>query len=139
MITVIIGPSCSGKTTLAKRLHAESPLASLYFTDDFKGEGFEQSLYALMEALGRDTNPDKIIEGVQVPRLLRKGLENKSFHADRVIQCVADDDVRDQRYLARGDDKDIEKRKTFDKMVQGIFDEYITAETNKPELVIYRS
>lgn len=139
MITVIHGPSCSGKTTLAKHLHSLNPLASLYFTDDYIDEGFEKSLYALMENIARDPNPDKIIEGVQVARLLRKGAENKSFRADQIIICEAEEAVRDQRYVARGDGKDVDKRKAFDAMIQGIFDEYVAMETNKPTIVYHRS
>lgn len=138
MITVIIGKTCSGKTTLAKRLHEESPLASLYFTDDYIPHGFDKALYVLMEDLRKDLNPDKIVEGVQVPRLLRKGFKDSSFHADRIILCEAEDGTRNQRYDARGkEDKDA--RDQFDAMILGIFEDYWNMETNKPKLEHYKS
>lgn len=139
MITVILGPSCSGKTTLAKRLHEERPLSSLYFTDDYIGYEFAEAVDILIADISRDPNPDKIIEGVQAARMLRKGHRENSFRAGEIIVCSADESVRDQRYKARNDGKDIEKRKTFDKVIQDILNEYLSEDKNAPTIKFYHT
>lgn len=140
MITVIIGKSASGKTTLLEKLRLENPDASVYKTDDYIPYGFEEAVYVMLRDLKKDTNPNIFIEGVQVPRLLRKGLEQNSFKADKIIICQAHDYTRRQRHRARGStEKQFVKRDSFDKMVMGIFQEYIGAVRNKPVIEYYNT
>lgn len=122
-IVVIVGLPATGKTTLAKKLQEAHDKYSLYHTDDYIEHGFKESLYVMMRDIEADKNRYKIIEGVQAYRLLRKGLELKTFFADCVIICSADYQTRLRRYKERGEDKDFT---TFDKTLNKIWSDYIS-------------
>lgn len=122
-IVVIVGLPATGKTTLLNELQEANEKYSLYHTDDYIEHGFKESLYVMMRDLEADKNPYKIIEGVQAYRLLRKGLELKTFYADLVITCSADYQTRLTRYQQRGENKDFT---TFDKTLGKIWSDYIS-------------
>lgn len=101
-LVVIIGMPAAGKSTVATYI-AENvlPKHSLYSTDDYIDYGYEQSLYALMKDMSYDSNPKKIIEGVQGYRFLRKTIE-REIAVDCIVDVQTPEAVRFARYLARG-------------------------------------
>lgn len=102
-IIVVVGLPASGKSTVTDGLMAKYKTRSpkLYRTDDYIKYEFKESLYVMLRDLKRDLSPFKIIEGVQGYRLLRKGLQLKSFNPDLVIVCIADKATRQARFIAR--------------------------------------
>lgn len=140
MLTVIVGKSASGKSTLARKLKAENPDASLYLTDDYIPYGFKDSMYALMQDLIKDPNTNKIVEGVMVPRLLRKGLETGLLRADKIIVTWANESKRQARHNERGSSMEsVIRRKSFDETVLTILAEYLGKEQNKPIVEYYET
>jgi deoxyadenosine/deoxycytidine kinase len=125
-LTMIWGFSCTGKTTLAEKLSKENN-AILFKTDSYIDKGFKESIYFLMEDLKQWRSRKIIIEGVQVPRLLRAGLL-----PNIIIHCVTDDNTRLIRYKDRGKSvEDFDKRYYFDKAQETIWNEYIKNSTVK--------
>ncbi len=123
---VIIGKSATGKTTLADKLSKEFTSYRLFRTDDYASYGYEQSLYVLMEDLKNHNGP-KIIEGVQGYRLLRKGIELGTFQADLILITKASMEDRIKRYAKRGESDKIKKLVGFDKNLDTVWRDYITA------------
>ena len=99
-LVVIIGLPAAGKSTVADQVAGILPGHDLYRTDDYIDFGYEQSLYALMKDMAYNTNPRKIIEGVQGYRFLRKTLE-RDIVVDCIVEVQTSPQVRAQRYLAR--------------------------------------
>jgi dephospho-CoA kinase len=123
-IIVIIGFPATGKTTLATMLQDEVlPDHSLISSDDYIDLGYKQSLYGMLRDIERDTNPKKIIEGVQCYRLLRKAAQTGVIKIDTVITVHCDDEERLNRYKAR-------HKKTypeaFDKNLRTVYTEYLS-------------
>lgn len=140
MLTVIIGKSASGKTTLARKMAAENPDASIYFTDDYIPHGFEKAVYIMMRDILADKKEHKIVEGVQVPRLLRHGARTGLLHADKIIICRAHVLTRRARHVQRGSTAtSVKNRERFDKTVMGIFDEYLAIASRKPNIEYYNT
>jgi uridine kinase len=103
-LIVVIGLPAAGKSTVALELAELLPAHDLYSTDDYIDFGYEQSLYALMKDMSYNTNPRKIVEGVQGYRFLRKTLE-RDIVVDAIVEVQASDQARAERYLARGKGK----------------------------------
>ncbi len=82
MRILIAGVPRAGKTTLADWLSAGTGL-HVRRTDDLIGLGWSES--SLMASTWIDLPGDSIIEGVAVPRALRKWLARPS---DTLIECV---------------------------------------------------
>lgn len=101
---VIIGAPASGKTFAASLLFGKLSTHQLVNTDLYKDHGFEQSLYALRDALAESEYP-KIIEGVLGYRLLRKGAEMGDFYPDVVVEMQVPDEVIERQYEQRGPEK----------------------------------
>lgn len=130
---VIMGKAASGKSTLATKLKSENPRHTLYRTDDYAKHGFKESLYVLMEDLAKDSGP-KIIEGIQVGRLLRKGVELGTFRPDLIILTEAPYETREARYKSERDEKKIKSLKSFDLALDTVFNEYLTNEKSLPRI-----
>jgi deoxyadenosine/deoxycytidine kinase len=122
-IIVIIGFAASGKTTLTDQLKELYPSAKFYHTDDYIKYGFEQSLYVLMEHLAKDKSELVIIEGIQCYRLLRKGIELKSFKADLIVEVVASEATRAERIDERG--KSVNAIFNMDKTLTKVWNDYV--------------
>lgn len=116
-VICIHGKSAAGKTTVASRLGRHLGL-KVYHTDDYKQHGWEQSLYVMMAELSEREKVSCVIEGVQVPRLLRKG-----FRTDLVIEVVCDDELRIRRYYQRGDGVKVGNLASFDATLAKIWGE----------------
>lgn len=121
-VICIHGKSACGKTTLAKLLAAKYPQYSIFHTDDYIKHGFKNALYVMMADMSEDPNPFKIIEGVQVPRLLRKWQEKGMAGADLILHVFCEEQTRVQRYYERGDHSKLAQLKGWDAMLQSIWD-----------------
>lgn len=123
---VIIGYAATGKTTLADSLKFKG---KLYHTDDYLKHGSVESLYVLMEDIGKDTSELKVIEGILGYRLLRKGLQSKgfkigNFEADLIIICQSPKATRYARVLERS--KDFQGILNQDKSCDRIWFDFVT-------------
>jgi deoxyadenosine/deoxycytidine kinase len=103
-IIVIVGAPATGKTHLSKELANKYPDYRIIHSDDYMSHGYQKSLYVMMDDIGLSENRRMIIEGVQTPRLLRKGVELGNFFPDLIIRADADDSVKLARYRDRGMD-----------------------------------
>lgn len=121
----INGKTAAGKTTLTNLLKKSFPNHSYYHNDDYKPYGFEGSLYAMMEDIESDPNDYKIIEGIQVPRLLRKGAQTGKFTADLIIELSCSEENRVKRYILRGDKDKIPNLKAFDQNLAKIWFDFV--------------
>lgn len=122
---VIVGYAATGKTTLVESFKYSPSLANVWHTDDLINQyDFEESLYVLMPQIAKCRNPLKIIEGIQGYRLLRKGLQLKTFYADVVIICTCSKEERARRIAKRG--KDVNKTFGLDKVCDKFWADYQT-------------
>jgi dephospho-CoA kinase len=101
-IIVIVGHPATGKTHLSKELEINYPDYRIIHSDDYMKHGYEKSLYVMLEDIVTSPNKKMIIEGVQTPRLLRKGLELNNFNPDVIINTTADAHTKLERYKSRG-------------------------------------
>lgn len=116
-VICIHGKSATGKTTVAQQL-CRSLQYPVFHTDDYKHLGWEQSLYGLMNDLGERGSVPCIIEGIQIPRLIRKG-----FKADLIIETVCDPELRIRRYHQRGEGVKVPNLAQFDSILGKIWRE----------------
>lgn len=79
-LTLVIGMPRTGKTTLAKKLAAETGAALLH-TDDYIDRPWAQIPQAILTA-ARKVDGNLIIEGCAAVRLLKRGMR-----PDRVVFC----------------------------------------------------
>ena len=84
----IFGAAGSGKTYLSNILGSENGIKVVH-SDDYMNYGYEEALYYMMQDI-TNISGGFIIEGVQVPRLLRKGHELGNLKADILIICERD-------------------------------------------------
>jgi len=119
---VIIGYPATGKTFLLDTIITACRVrASTYHTDDYIKHGFVEALYVLMEEIAKDKTPLKIIEGVLGYRLIRKGIELHTFHADLVIVCEASVPTRTARIVLRG--KLVQATLSMDKGLEKVWED----------------
>jgi len=123
-VICINGKTASGKTTLCNLLKKHLPKYKFYHNDDYKENGFEQGLYDIMDAIDRDCAPYIVVEGVQVPRLLRKWKQLGRPDADLIIETSCSYENRVLRYKTRGDADKIPNLAAFDKMLARMFWDY---------------
>ncbi len=128
---VITGYSATGKTTLAHSI----PHYRLYHTDDYIKFGYEDSIYALLEDVKKDDYHFKIIEGIQVNRLLRKGVQLGIFSPDLIIRCNCSPEVRIERYKDRGDADKIQNLNAMDRGLNKVWMDYLCIVNNRPLIV----
>lgn len=131
---VIVGAPASGKTTIADQLAKDYPDYKVYHTDDYISHGFVESLYKLMEDLAADQNKKQIIEGIQAARLLRKGVELGTFHADLVITVDTMQTEKLRRYAARTGNANPYPYAT-EKAIKKVFDDYLSTVQRKPRFL----
>jgi dephospho-CoA kinase len=79
---LLIGNPGAGKTTLSKKLAEKMPDHRLIHTDEYMP--YKEGLYDVLDEI-KATEGNTIIEGVNGTRLLRKGLQQKSYNPDYVI------------------------------------------------------
>lgn len=118
-IICIHGKSAAGKTTLAKELGTAIGYP-IFHTDSYMRHGFSQSLYVLMADLEERNERNCIIEGIQVPRLLRRG-----FKCDLIIEVVCSEESRERRYHERGHQAKLHNLGNFDVLLGRIWRECV--------------
>lgn len=103
MIVCVVGLPGAGKTTwLKSQVKTRFKGYKVFESDSYRTNNFEEDMYTLLQDVTRDISPNKVVEGVQVFRLLRKGLQLGTFKPDEIIVLLTKtDDVRKERYKAR--------------------------------------
>lgn len=134
---VIIGPPASGKSSLAESLKLQYENSHAFFHSDsyMNDHNYEPALYAMMEDM-QATKIPKIIEGMQAYRLLRKGLEQKSFYPTYVIQLSVKRYTIEARYEKYRKGKDVQKALSWAAMHEGIWREYESKYNPHPPILI---
>lgn len=119
---IIYGHAKSGKIIIA-RLLAERLKRKLIVTDEFMEYGFKQSMYVIKELI-EETKDPLIIEGVQTPRILRKGVEQDDFYCDLVIHLECNTESIEQAYINDNEEHKLIKVHSFNQMLDNIFQEW---------------
>jgi deoxyadenosine/deoxycytidine kinase len=119
-VVVIVGPPAAGKTHLSKELEKNFPDYRFFHTDDYMKHGYLKSMYVLMEDVLASDNKKMVIEGVQTPRLLRKGVELNNFYPDLIIRVDADIEKK----LARYKERNLEYPHAMAKNIETVYNEY---------------
>ena len=132
---IIYGHAKSGKILIARSL-AEKLKRKLIITDDYMEYGFKQSMYVIKDLI-EETKEPLIIEGVQTPRLLRKGLEYNDFYCDMIIHLECNKQSIEQAYIKDNEEHKLSKVYTFNEMLDNIFEEwYQNMSIDKMPLII---
>lgn len=108
---IVYGHTKSGKVIIAKKL-SEILNRQAIISDDYMHLGFEQNMYHIRDMI-KETNDSLIIEGVQTPRLLRKGIENKDFFCDLVIHLTIDENSVTMAYHKDKESEKLKNNKIF--------------------------
>ncbi len=119
----IVGVAASGKTSLAELLRVANPGFTVINTDDYKKYEWEQALELLARDVSFITTP-LIVEGVLVYRLLRRGAQHGSFHADHVYKCEVSKKIRAERFNARGGQRSLDGMRSMDSMLMTVYYDY---------------
>lgn len=131
---VVIGYAATGKTTLVNQL---SLRARVWHTDDYLVHGHEQSLYVLMDDLAQDKHSLRLVEGVLGYRLLRKGAQLGTFHADAIVICECPKDIRYSRISLRA--KNVQATFNQDAGLAKIYNDYLELTQDLPKIYYYDS
>lgn len=135
MLVAIVGLPGVGKTTWLNKNAKKYAGCKIFRADDYLRFGFEESMYKLREDVRRCIATNVLVEGVQVFRLLRKGLQENDMRFDEVILLVAKtDEIRKERYKKR---EGKYPNPGFDKMLFKVWNDYLQLlkfETNQPIL-----
>ena len=145
---VIVGLFATGKTTLVNEIIKTRPDFKVYHTDDFLQ--YEQNLQMrfLLNKINLDKPRKFIVEGAKAYSLLRSGAKDNSFLPDLVINCVASEGTRQQRYLqpdrwnkgrhSLANKTGMKDFKAFDNVYRKIWDEYAHMhKSHTPRIVEY--
>lgn len=135
-VICVLGKAASGKTYVGRTISTLYPIP-LLSTDDFRTGNYEEDLYTILEHL-QDKKGALVVEGVQCPRLLRKGLQPEyNFRPDIVIECLISDAKQAEIYRRERDAKKLKYMRAFNAGLQKIYTEYLFAlpEENKPLII----
>lgn len=127
---LIIGAPASGKTYLSGIFsHAGH---QVIHTDDYMEFGFQEALYRCLDDICDATQPT-LVEGVQGPRLLRKGVEMDCYYPDIVFELVTSWECIERTYNNERDAAKLKGQKGFQKMNETILNDYFSMlNTKKP-------
>lgn len=147
---VVVGLFATGKTTLVNEIINSNPGFKIYHTDDFIQ--YEQNLQMrfLLNKVNIDRPQKFIIEGTKAYSLLRNGIKENTFFPDLVINCIASEGTRQQRYLkperwykgrhSLANKTGMKDFKAFDNQYRSIWNEYqrlLNNCFNRPRIVEY--
>lgn len=130
---VIIGYPGSGKTTLAKRLDAETIRHRISHTDDEypSGDGSSETAYTELK-FSDDLGWWVIVEGVLGYRLLRKCVEHGGeWLPDLIIEVKCSEETRAARYTEERPAKDYRRVKSFCKGLDTVLSVWQDSEMSK--------
>jgi adenylate kinase family enzyme len=133
----VLGLPASGKSHVAARLYAKNSHHVLISTDNYMAQGYEQSLYDLIEELGNplwNTFEGLILEGVLCYRILRKGLGMDCWKPDVIFMVEASTKKRQEIYLKERDPNKIKYMASFDRSLTTIWNEYLNSDIPKPPI-----
>jgi hypothetical protein len=125
---VVAGFTKTGKITISNKLSEELGYPIIK-SDDFKVEQFgtTKALFAFMgECLSYyNTRKPVIIEGVKAFRLLRKGLQLRSFYPDVIIRTECNEATIRHFYKKDGEEEKADRAMSFNKGLQTTWDSYL--------------
>lgn len=126
-IIVICGYTKTGKVTIAKKLASELN-RKLFISDDYIEHGPVQALYVMMDDILAYKNTGKpfIVEGILCFRLLRKGVQLKTFKPDLIIKTECNDETITHFYKKDGEGHKIPRALNFNKGLNTIWEEYLS-------------
>lgn len=126
---VVAGFTKTGKITISNKLSEELGYPIIK-SDDFKVEQFgtTKALFAFMgECLSYyNTRQPVIIEGVKAFRLLRKGLQLRSFYPDVIIKTECNEATIRHFYKKDGEEEKADRAMSFNKGLQTTWDSYLS-------------
>lgn len=126
---LIIGPPASGKTYLSGIFsHAGH---DVIHTDDYMEFSFQEAMYRCMDDICDATQPT-LVEGVQGPRLLRKGVEMDCYYPDIVFEMVTSQERIEKTYREQRDPAKLKGQKGFQRMNETILSDYFSMHNPKP-------
>lgn len=124
---VVAGFTKTGKITISNKLSEELGYPVIK-SDDFKIEQYgNKALFAFLgECLSYyNTRKPVIIEGVKAFRLLRKGLQLRSFYPDVIIKTECNEATIRHFYKKDGEAEKIERAISFNKGLQTTWESYL--------------
>lgn len=134
-VCILGNPAC-GKTFLANSLYDKKH--TMIHTDTYMGYDFKTQLYMLLDDITDKYEGQRlIIEGVLVPRLLRKGSELGTFYPDLIIECSMPLYVQETIYREQRPEKDYQAVKKMNTGLQSILNEYFFNTEARPEYLIW--
>lgn len=142
---LIIGPAGSGKTTLAHKVAELWPqhriVGGYNGLDGFADLGYKESLYAILHETcwRQEQGHQMILEGVQGPRLLRKGVEGHEgihFYPDIVIELEVSEEQIRKVYADQRPGKNVEQALSQAKGLKTTLESYKKMENPKPPVWI---
>lgn len=148
---VIVGLFATGKTTLVNKLLNEQQVMQdhkyvVYHTDDFLQYDRKLQMRFLLNKINLDKPDRYIIEGAAAYRLLISGVKENNFYPDLVIQCLASDGTRQERYMQPErlngqrhalDKKGMKDFKAFDNMYRKMWNEYMSMPKKREPRIIH--
>lgn len=123
----VAGAPKSGKVKVAKLIHERLPHYTLIKTDDYQHYGFKQAMYKILDDVTGMVYNDMpfIVEGTQVPRLLRKGLETQTFIPDLIIKTDCNEDTLRKCYIEDGEPDKIDGALVFARQMDTMMGNYL--------------
>jgi len=101
---IIYGHTKSGKSLLTKLISEKLENRKYIFSDWYKHLGFKQNMYAILRLISNNNTKEKmIIEGIQMSRLLRKGVQLNNFYPDVVIHIICNYETIKYAYINDGE------------------------------------
>lgn len=147
---VIVGLFATGKSTLVNEIVKMNTGFKIYHTDDFIQYQQNLQMRFLLNKINIDKPAKFIVEGAKAYSLLRSGVRDNNFYPDLVINCVASEGTRQQRYLkpdrwypgrhSLANKTGMKDFKAFDHVYRKIWDEYLRMHKPiKPRIIEYCS
>lgn len=118
---VIYGHTKSGKSLLAKELSRKLNDREYIFSDWFQHLGFKDAMYYILKEI-QFNDKQLIIEGIQMSRLLRKGLQMNNFYPEVVIHIECDYETVKYAYIRDGEKDKLRQDGRFIKHWNGMID-----------------